>query len=91
MKAEGGRRKETATAARPFILHPSSFILPFVLGSVTVAGFAPFYFFALPVATLAVLFHLWQRAASARAAAVTGFAFGLGLFVSGVSWVYVSL
>ena len=32
-----------------------------------------------------------MRAASARDAAILGFAFGLGWFVGGVSWVHVSL
>ncbi len=60
-------------------------------GAVTVAGFAPFHLFALPVITLALLIILWQRTASRRGAALIGFAFGLGYFLSGVSWVYVSL
>ena len=60
-------------------------------GAVTVLGFAPFYLFALPVATLAVLIVLWRRAADRRAAALIGFSFGLGYFLAGVSWVYVSL
>ncbi len=34
---------------------------------------------------------LWHTARSARDAALTGFAFGLGLFGAGVSWVYISL
>jgi apolipoprotein N-acyltransferase len=37
------------------------------------------------------LLLLLQRCATIRAAAVTGFSFGLGLFLAGVSWVYVSL
>jgi apolipoprotein N-acyltransferase len=37
------------------------------------------------------LLLLLQRCASVRAAAFTGFCFGLGLFLAGVSWVYVSL
>ena len=60
-------------------------------GAVTVLGFAPFYLFALPVVTLAVLIVLWRRAAGRRAAARIGFSFGLGYFLTGVSWVYVSL
>lgn len=62
-----------------------------VLGALTVTGYAPFGFYPLPLLTFAGLFLIWQRAADARAAAVTGFAFGLGWFVAGVSWVYVSL
>ena len=57
----------------------------------TVAGFAPFYLFALPVVTLAVLIELWRRAPGRRAAGLIGFSFGLGYFLTGVSWVYVSL
>ncbi len=66
-------------------------VLPFLLGAVTVLGYAPFYFYALPLITLACLFYLWQHAGSRRAAAWIGFAFGLGLFGAGVSWVYVSM
>jgi apolipoprotein N-acyltransferase len=58
---------------------------------VSIAGFAPFYAWPIPIASLAALFFLWQRCATARRAAWLGFAFGLGLFLAGVSWVYVSL
>lgn len=61
------------------------------LGAVTVAGYAPFSLFVLPLLTFAALFLLWQRAACARDAALLGFAFGLGWFGTGVSWVYISL
>ena len=60
-------------------------------GAATVFGFAPFGLSALPVVTLALLFALWQAAASAGAVAATGFAFGLGLFGAGASWVYIAL
>lgn len=65
--------------------------VPFLLGALTVAGFAPFDIFILPVVTLALLFRLWVLAAGRREAAWIGLAFGLGLFGAGVSWVYVSL
>jgi apolipoprotein N-acyltransferase len=61
------------------------------LGSISVFGFAPFALFPLPVLGLALLFRLWRRAASPRQAAGLGFCYGLGLFLGGVSWVYVSL
>jgi len=89
MKAEGGRRKEKTAFTSSFILHPSSLAL--VLGALTVAGFAPFSLFPLPVLALAVLLHLWQRAPTPGRAAAIGFGYGLGLFLAGVSWVYVSL
>jgi len=60
-------------------------------GAATVLGFAPFEVFPLPVLTLVLLFRLWRRAPSPGQAALLAFAWGLGCFVAGVSWVYVSL
>ena len=60
-------------------------------GALTVFGFAPFGVALLPIATLALLFMLWRDAATPRRAAALGFAFGLGLFGAGVSWIYVAL
>lgn len=71
-------------------LSRTKFILAFILGLLTVPGFAPFHVFPLPVLTLAVLFHLWRHTPP-RHAALTGFFFGLGFFGAGVSWVYVSM
>jgi len=62
-----------------------------VLGATTVLGFAPFGLFPLPLLTLAGLFALWRRSASPFEAALLGLAWGLGFFLTGVSWVYVSL
>ncbi len=62
----------------------------FALGAATVAGFAPFGLFPLPLVTLALLFRSWRNATPRRAAGL-GFAWGLGFFLVGVSWVYVSL
>ncbi len=61
------------------------------IGAATVASYAPLGLFYLAPVTYAALFLLWQRAPTAREAALLGFAFGLGWFVTGVSWVYVSL
>ena len=62
-----------------------------ILGALTVLGFAPFYLYPLPVVTLALLIMLWRQAGSSRRAMLVGFVFGLGFFLAGVSWVYVSL
>src|SRR5204862_6989835 len=70
---------------------PALALAVFLLGAATVLGFAPFGFSALPILTLAGLFALWRKAPSPRAAAWLGFAFGLGLFGAGASWVYVAL
>ena len=66
-------------------------IAAFLLGAATVFGFAPFGLAALPVFTAAGLLRLWQQTNAPRRAAALGFAFGLGLFLAGISWIYVSL
>jgi apolipoprotein N-acyltransferase len=65
-------------------------VIAFLAGAATVLAFAPVGFYPLALASFAVLIHLWMRAAP-RACFWRGFAFGLGLFGGGVSWVYVSL
>ena len=66
-------------------------LVAFLAGAATVLAFSPFDLLPLALVALAVLMHLWITARSARAAAWLGFVFGLGLFLAGVSWVYVSL
>lgn len=66
-------------------------VLPGAAGAACVFGFAPFYAWPVPLLALAVLFALWRPAASPWRAALTGYAFGLGYFLVGTSWVYVSL
>ena len=63
----------------------------FILGFATVFGFAPYRLFLLPVLTVGALFLLWRAAQSAKQAAGLGFFFGLGYFLAGVHWVYISL
>ena len=65
--------------------------LAFVSGAVAVLGFSPLDFFPATLLALAILVHLWVRAPSPRAACLAGFLFGLGFFLAGVSWVFVSL
>ena len=67
------------------------FLAPFVFGAITVLGFAPFPFYFVPPLTLTALLLIWLRCHTLRAAAAVGFAFGAGMFLVGVSWVYVSL
>jgi len=63
----------------------------FAAGAVAVAGFAPVGWSVLEPLALGFLFYLWLRTDSPRRAALFGFAFGLGHFLVGVSWIYVSL
>ncbi|MBI5331638.1 MAG: apolipoprotein N-acyltransferase [Betaproteobacteria bacterium] len=59
-------------------------------GALAVTGFAPLGGWPVPILALAALFHQ-MRADAPRAAFLHGWAFGLGFFLAGVSWVYVSI
>jgi apolipoprotein N-acyltransferase len=63
----------------------------FLAGAATVFGFAPFGAALVPIVTLALLMLLWRDAETPRVASMLGFAFGFGLFGTGVSWVYIAL
>jgi apolipoprotein N-acyltransferase len=89
MQAEGELR--ALKPARGRLALDRSSIGAFALGAATVAGYAPLYLYPLPVITLALLAWLWNDAPSPRRAAAIGWWFGLGFFLTGVSWVYVSL
>ncbi|SDY34840.1 apolipoprotein N-acyltransferase [Nitrosomonas halophila] len=66
-------------------------LLALLLGGLTVPGFAPFYIFPLPLFTLALLGLMWRKCTKPSQAALLGFAFGMGMFGAGVTWIYVSL
>lgn len=66
-------------------------LAPLVAGAGGVLAFAPFHAWPAALAALAVLFATWRASGSAREAALSGFAFGLGYFHAGVWWVFVSL
>lgn len=60
-------------------------------GAGGVLCFAPFELFWLAPLPWLALFLLLRRAETPRRAALSGFLFGCGFFVAGVSWIYVSL
>jgi apolipoprotein N-acyltransferase len=65
--------------------------VPAIAGAACVFGFAPFYAWPVPILALAALFAVWERSTTPRMAALDGLLFGLGYFLAGVSWVYVSM
>lgn len=66
-------------------------LLAFIFGAVTATAFAPFDAFPLAWLTTGGLFLLLVRAPGLRSASALGFTYGLGLFLSGVSWVFISI
>lgn len=71
---------------RPLFPHA----LATLFGALTPLGFAPVGWFPLPILTLAGLFWL-ARSVTPGQAFRLGFAYGLGLMLVGVSWIYVSI
>ena len=72
-------------------LYSIQLIIVFLLGLLTVLGFAPFYWFPVPIITLAILLGFCHKSQTPLRAALFGFVFGMGLFCAGVTWIYVSL
>ena len=60
-------------------------------GAAGVLSFAPFDLFWLAPLIWLSLFYGWLKASGPRQALFIGLSFGLGFFLTGVSWVYVSL
>lgn len=65
--------------------------LAFILGGAAVLGFAPFALFPFGLLSLAGLVLLWNHCRGVGQAFALGFSWGLGLFLGGVSWLYVAL
>lgn len=81
----------TADKSRRVLSLDRASMLAFGMGVLTVGAFAPLYLYPLALLTLGVLLWLTLHAHSAKRAAALGWWFGFGLFMTGVSWVYVSL
>ncbi|HSH98507.1 MAG: apolipoprotein N-acyltransferase [Methylophilaceae bacterium] len=70
---------------------PLSCFFSLLLGSISIAGYAPFYLFPITPLALAGLFYLIYKTASPKQASLVTYSFSLGFFCTGVSWIYVSL
>jgi apolipoprotein N-acyltransferase len=68
-----------------------AFLLALLGGAVSVLGFAPFGWFVLVFLGVGALAFLLERAPDPRAGFVCGLGWGLGVFLCGVSWLYVAL
>ena len=65
--------------------------LALLAGALAVPAFAPAGWFPLAFLSLALLAGLLERAASMRAGFCLGFAWGLGAFCAGISWLVIAL
>ena len=62
-----------------------------LFGAAAVLAFAPFRAWPVALVSLSGLAWFLDQAPTTRRAAAMGFSFGLGYFLTGVSWVYVSM
>ena len=69
------------------------FILLLALGAgaLSVLAFAPFGFWPIQIATLALVFHLALHTDSTRCSALIGWAYGFGWTGCGVYWLFISM
>jgi apolipoprotein N-acyltransferase len=68
-----------------------TFGIAWIAGALNVFSFAPFGFWPLQIATLALAFHLIVTAQSIRSAAFIGWLYGFGWAVCGIYWLYISM
>ncbi|OGO91609.1 MAG: apolipoprotein N-acyltransferase [Coxiella sp. RIFCSPHIGHO2_12_FULL_42_15] len=65
-------------------------LLSFIAGGIFVLAFAPFHWYVIGFAAPALLLYCWKNATPAQAF-WRGFFFGLGEFIMGTSWIYISI
>ncbi len=69
----------------------AQYVLIFLLGALCVFGFAPFYCYPASFLSLIGLCYFWHQNRTPKQAALIGFIYGLGLFCTGIYWIYISL
>lgn len=62
----------------------------FIAGALLVTAFAPFNLYICAFISVSVILYLWSDA-SPKASFWLGLSYGYGLYLAGVSWIYVSL
>jgi apolipoprotein N-acyltransferase len=75
---------------KPFLTAIKSELLCLIAGGLLTLAFAPFHIWLFAFICPAVLLWHWQTA-SAKRSFTQGLCFGIGLFGSGISWVFISI
>lgn len=66
------------------------YLFALLAGALLTLSFAPFHLFPLAILSPAILLGLWLHASPKRAFSL-GFTYGLGLFSTGVYWIFISV
>ncbi|WP_256078224.1 apolipoprotein N-acyltransferase [Massilia sp. YIM B04103] len=85
------RRARPGDPPRPQRSTQGRMLIAAVAGAAGVLSFAPLGWWPLQILSLAVLFYQALRAASVKASAWIGWAFGFGWCLAGVHWLYIVL
>ncbi|HEY8608810.1 MAG TPA: apolipoprotein N-acyltransferase [Noviherbaspirillum sp.] len=86
-----GASAQAAAAAGPAALTRVAPLLGLAAGALNVFAFAPFGWWPLQIATLALVFLLVLGSSGWRSAALIGAAYGFGWLAAGVHWLYISM
>ncbi|MFQ5468805.1 MAG: apolipoprotein N-acyltransferase [Gammaproteobacteria bacterium] len=70
--------------------HKQGDLVALLAGAVLPLAYSPFDLYPIAIISTALLFVLWLEISPKRAF-VRGFVFGLGMFSTGVTWIYVSI
>lgn len=68
-----------------------SLLIATLAGAFTVLGFAPFYFYVVPFATISILCFLLAQSRTSVQAGWLGLCFGVGMYAVGLSWMIGTL
>lgn len=66
-------------------------LLAFVAGAIGPLAFAPFDYFAAIIVSMLLWFYLIATTTTTKQSAIVSFAYGVGYFGIGISWVYVAI
>lgn len=66
-------------------------IILILLGAICVLGFAPFYFYPASLLAIIGLCFFLSESNTIKKASWSAFCFGIGLFCTGIYWIYISL
>ena len=66
------------------------FIICLIAGASLPLAFAPIGYAVIGIISPAVLFFLWYKS-SPKSAFILGYAYGLGMFGTGVNWLHISI
>lgn len=65
-------------------------VIALIAGAAATLAFAPLDYAVIGIISPAILFYLWYNA-TPKSALITGYAYGLGMFGTGVNWLHISI